>query len=120
MIRLLSTLVRLAGDILSSLNHILQLLQKLAELNGDTASGPQLNKSTDNPSEKKDVNAYTEEELCTVGEACLAMNVSRSHIDRMRNRGEFTKLENKNGRVRLVKAEVDAAKIWYSKRKGKL
>lgn len=120
MIRLLSILVRLAGDILSSLNHIVQLLQELAALHGDTAAEPQLKKSTDDPSEKQDVKAYTEDELCTVGEACLAMNVSRSHIDRMRNREEFTRLANKNGRVRLVKAEVEAAKIWYSKRKGKL
>ncbi|SKC10861.1 hypothetical protein SAMN05660841_04286 [Sphingobacterium nematocida] len=120
MIRLLSTLVRLAGDILSCLNHILQLLQE----SGLPDSGGKVKAHTENNTEhlpeKPDVNAYTEEELCTVGEACLAMNVSRSHIDRMRNRGEFTKLENKNGRVRLVKAEVEAAKIWYSKRKGKL
>ncbi|ERJ58978.1 hypothetical protein M472_09370 [Sphingobacterium paucimobilis HER1398] len=120
MIRLLSILVRLAGDILSCLNHIVQLLQAsgLPDSVGKIDAPAKTDKAP--PPEKPDIDAYTEEELCTVGEACLAMNVSRSHIDRMRNREEFTKLENKNGRVRLVKAEVEAAKIWYSKRKGKL
>lgn len=119
MIRLLSILVRLAGDILACLNHIAQLLQEFAARNGDTAPKPHRDKRTNDPSEKQDVNAYTEGELCTVGEACLAMKVSRSTIDRLRGEGKLSSLE-KNGRIRLIKAEIEAATTWYSIRKGKL
>lgn len=119
MIRLLSILVRLAGDILSNLNYIVQLLQEFKPLNFDRPMGLCLKEKKEHPPEKADRDAYTDDELCTVGEACLMMKVSRSTIDRLRDAGKLSSLEKK-GRVRLVKAEIEEAKIWYSVRKGKL
>lgn len=119
MIRLLSTLVRLGGDILRTLTHILQLLQELGPPNCQANQQLHLKNDIDLHPQKPDRDAYTDDELCTVKEACVAMNVSRSTIDRLRDNKELSSPE-KNGRVRLVKAEIEEAKIWYSRRKGKL
>lgn len=63
--------------------------------------------------------AYTEEELMTIDMGKAEMKVCRSTIYNLIKNGKLTKLD-KDGKARLIKAEVMAAKIWYSKAKGKL
>lgn len=58
-------------------------------------------------------------ELMTVREAYIEMNVSRGTVDRLRQEGSLTSLYF-NGRVRLLRSEVLAAKKWYSGMKGKV
>lgn len=59
------------------------------------------------------------DELMTIREAYLELNVSRGTIDKLRRQGDLTSLcHNKN--VRLLRSEVMAAKQWYSRMKGKL
>lgn len=60
-----------------------------------------------------------EDELMTVREAYLELNVSRTTIDKLRRQGDLTSVYF-NNQVRLLRAEVLAAKAWYSQMKGKL
>lgn len=60
-----------------------------------------------------------EEELMTIKEAVAQLNVSRYTIDAMRKRGDLTSIR-RNGRVRLKRHEVLAARKWYSVQKGKV
>ena len=62
---------------------------------------------------------YREEELCTVKEACHILKVSRWKIWDMGQKGKLTCLKRK-GHVRLVRDEVEKAKLWYSIPKGKI
>lgn len=63
--------------------------------------------------------SYTEDELITVKEACMELNISRWKLTDMRNKKQLTSVV-KDGRVRLIRAEVEAAKLWYSLPKGKI
>lgn len=65
------------------------------------------------------VPCYDEDELMTVKEAMAELNVSRWKISEMRTNGELTDIA-RAGRVRLIRAEVMAAKLWYSRMKGKI
>lgn len=59
------------------------------------------------------------DELMTIREAYLELNVSRGTIDKLRRQGDLTSYyHNKN--VRLLRSEVMAAKRWYSSMKGRL
>jgi|GEM_PF-1670451 len=74
--------------------------------------------------ENKQHNQYGEEEeseiaLMTIKEAVAQLNVSRYTIDAMRKRGDLTSIR-RNGRVRLKRHEVLAARKWYSVQKGKV
>lgn len=60
-----------------------------------------------------------DDELMTVREAYLELNVSRTTIDKLRRQGDLTSVYF-NNQVRLLRAEVVAAKTWYSQMKGKL
>lgn len=60
-----------------------------------------------------------EEELITIKEAVALLNVTRFTVDAMRARGELTSI-SRNGRVRLNRKEVMAARSWYSVKKGKV
>lgn len=62
---------------------------------------------------------YDESELMTVKEAMAELRVSRWKISEMRNSGELTTI-TRAGRVRLIRDEVMAAKLWYSGMKGKI
>jgi predicted DNA-binding transcriptional regulator AlpA len=64
-------------------------------------------------------NIYEEKELVTIKEAMGILGVSRWKIFDMRKKGQFTKVE-RDGWKRLIKAEVEAARIWYSVPKGKV
>ncbi|WP_196939843.1 helix-turn-helix domain-containing protein [Sphingobacterium pedocola] len=66
-----------------------------------------------------DATTYTEDELVTVKEAEAILKVSRWKIEDMCNKGELT-IIRKGRSVRLIKAEVDAARVWYSAPKGKV
>lgn len=59
------------------------------------------------------------DELMTIREAYLELNVSRSTIDKLRKQGDLTSYYH-NNHVRLLRSEVMAAKRWYSNMKGKL
>lgn len=59
-----------------------------------------------------------EEELMTIREAYLELNVSRTTIDKLRRQGALTSVYF-NNQVRLLRVEVLAAKTWYSQLKGK-
>lgn len=59
------------------------------------------------------------EDLMTVREAYIELNVSRGTVDRLRQEGSLTSLYF-NGGVRLLRSEVLAAKKWYSGMKGKV
>lgn len=59
------------------------------------------------------------DELMTIREAYLELNVSCGTIDKLRRQGDLTSYyHNKN--VRLLRSEVMAAKHWYSSMRGKL
>lgn len=58
-------------------------------------------------------------DLMTVREAYIELNVSRGTVDRLRQEGSLTSLYF-NGGVRLLRSEVLAAKKWYSGMKGKV
>lgn len=60
-----------------------------------------------------------EAELITIKEAAAQLHVSRNTVDAMRKRGDLTSIR-RNGRVRLHKQEVMAARTWYSVQKGKV
>lgn len=60
-----------------------------------------------------------EDELMTVKQAYLEMNVSRSTIYVLRKLGRLTSLYSKKN-VRLLRSEVEEAKKWYSQMKGKI
>ena len=62
---------------------------------------------------------YREDELYTVKEACHILKVSRWKIGDMGQKGELTCLKRK-GHVRLLRTEVEKAKLWYSIPKGKI
>lgn len=66
-----------------------------------------------------DDDCYQEHELMTVKEAMAELNVSRWKISDMRANGELTDIV-RAGRVRLIRAEIMAAKFWYSRMKGKI
>lgn len=59
------------------------------------------------------------DDLMTVREAYIELNVSRGTVDRLRQEGSLTSLYF-NGGVRLLRSEVLAAKKWYSGMKGKV
>lgn len=59
------------------------------------------------------------EDLMTIREAYIELNVSRGTVDRLRQEGSLTSLYF-NGGVRLLRSEVLAAKKWYSGMKGKV
>lgn len=99
--------------ILLTLVAMLELLQK--RLPG---SDDQEGDERQNEVEEKQT-AYTEEELMTVRQAYLELNVSRTTINKLRQEGKLTSL-NQLKNVRLIRAEVIAAKKWYSGNKGKL
>ncbi|GGH18251.1 helix-turn-helix domain-containing protein [Sphingobacterium alkalisoli] len=99
--------------ILLTLVAMLELLQK--RLPG---SENQQGDERQNEAEEKQI-AYTEEELMTVRQAYLELNVSRTTINKLRREGKLTSL-NQLKNVRLIRAEVIAAKKWYSGNKGKL
>lgn len=122
MIRLLSILVRLAGDILSNLNHIVQLLQESSLQRSLSEPNPLCEKNENFDSEPEEaVVAYTEEELVTISYAMVELRFSRWKIDKMRDSKELTTVyKDGNRNVRLIKAEVEAAKIWYARRKGRI
>lgn len=63
--------------------------------------------------------SYTESELMTVDEACRELLISRWKLTDMRNKGQLTTIERGRS-VRLIRAEVEAAKLWYSIPKGKI
>src|SRR5690606_34271406 len=63
--------------------------------------------------------SYREDELMTVKEAMAELRISRWKIDDMRDKGQLTTID-RGSRVRLIKEEVQAAKIWYSVPKGKI
>ncbi|HLT87962.1 MAG TPA: hypothetical protein VKZ57_10245 [Sphingobacterium sp.] len=67
----------------------------------------------------KPIEAYSEKELVTIKEARHILGVSRWKIDKMRDEDELTTLD-KNGQVRLIRKEVEEAKVWYSIPKGKV
>ncbi|SFS98402.1 helix-turn-helix domain-containing protein [Sphingobacterium wenxiniae] len=62
---------------------------------------------------------YREEELMTVKEAMALLKVSRWKLTQMRKKAELSSI-SRDGRVRLIREEVEAARIWYSLRKGKI
>lgn len=62
---------------------------------------------------------YLEEELMTVKEAMALLKVSRWKLTQMRKKAELSSI-SRDGRVRLIREEVEAARIWYSLRKGKI
>lgn len=100
--------------ILLTLVAMLELLQKRLP-GSENQHGDERQKESE---EEKDI-AYTEEELMTVRQAYLELNVSRTTINKLRREGKLTSL-NQLKNVRLIRAEVIAAKKWYSRRKGKL
>lgn len=64
---------------------------------------------------------YREEDLVTISYAMVELRVSRWKIDKMRDEKQLTTIKQGGKRsVRLIKAEVEAAKLWYSMRKGKI
>lgn len=69
--------------------------------------------------QSKPADAFSDSELVTIKEAADMLHVSRWKIFAMRKARELTTLE-KNGQVRLIKTEVEAAKCWYSGPKGKI
>ena len=76
------------------------------------------------PTERKpgfldDAPMPVEEELLTIREAIIRLNISRSTLDKLRNEGRLTTLKQ-NRSVRLLKSEVEEARGWYSLRKGKV
>jgi len=62
---------------------------------------------------------YREEELMTVKEAMDVLKIGRWKLHDMRRKGELTTIL-RNKRVRLIRAEVEAARLWYSVPKGKV
>lgn len=68
---------------------------------------------------KQESLSYTEDQLMTIDMAVSEMNVSRSTIYNLIDQQKLKPLK-KLGKVRLIKAEVMAAKQWYSIPKGKL
>lgn len=66
-----------------------------------------------------DPEAYRPDELVTIKEAAHMLHISRWKVDDMRSRAELTSLE-KNGRIRLIRQEIEAAIKWYSVPKGKI
>lgn len=67
----------------------------------------------------QEITGYSEDELMTVKEACAEMNVSRGTIYKKIRDGKLDKVK-RDGPTRLIRKEVEAAKIWYSVPKGKL
>lgn len=63
--------------------------------------------------------AFLERDLVTIKEAEGILGVSRWKITDLRDKGELTTLE-KDGRVRLIRKEVEAVRSDYSVRKGKV
>lgn len=100
-------------------NHtIIDLLRTIA----GNPSKPVLPKkeweSTSQPREKPS-GSYTDEELVTVKVAQGKLGVSRWKIYDMRIKEQLTTVE-RDGQVRLIRAEVEAARLWYSVPKGKV
>ena len=62
---------------------------------------------------------FHEDELMTIRQAAIELRVSRGTVDKLRKEGKLTSL-HQDRNVRLIRAEVIAAKIWYSRNKGKL
>lgn len=109
------TLIELSRAYLEQSQCILQLLQPLAgESDLDLPSVEEDGSSGVSPKD-----SYAPEELMTVDQACRALKISRWKLTDMRDKGELTSI--RNGRsVRLIREEVEAAKLWYSVPKGKI
>lgn len=73
----------------------------------------------DNMESMETADGDAEAELMTIKEAAAQLNVSRYTVDAMRKRGDLTSIR-RNGRVRLMRNEVLAARKWYSVLKGKV
>lgn len=126
MIKLLKALLSALLNCLKTLNLIYNLLQVHlpATQSGNrqvcNCASHEAPIADDDPSTlTKQAASYTEDELVTVKEAEAILKVSRWKIEDMCNKGELT-IIRKGRSVRLIKAEVDAARIWYSAPKGKV
>lgn len=69
---------------------------------------------------RNELEQYTEDELMTIDMARVEMKVSRGTVYNLIRDGKLKKLTKNSRNVRLIKAEVMAAKIWYSATKGKI
>lgn len=104
--------------IVDVLNDIYEILNKrLPELPMISPVPPISPKAGKEPI--KPIDAYSETELVTIKEAAHILGVSRWKIGKMRDEDELTTLD-KNGQVRLIRQEVEDAKVWYSIPKGKI
>lgn len=99
--------------VLQTLRAILRLLEDRMQV---SVYRPRVNKEGEETSAKI---IHEEEELITLKEAYLELNISRNTLSRLRHEGKLTSIYQ--GRhVRLIRIEVMAAKKWYSTMKGKL
>jgi len=102
--------IQILHDIYELLDKRLPLLSVLCP----TALSPEERKEVVRP-----IESYTENELVTIKEAAHLLGVSRWKVDNMRKKKQLTTLD-RGGQIRLIRKEVDDAKIWYSIPKGKV
>ena len=69
-------------------------------------------------SKKEHLKSYTDDQLMTIKEAYLTLKISRNTLDELRRNGKLTNIFKKRN-IRLIHAEVEAAKNCYSLIKGK-
>ncbi|GGH06710.1 helix-turn-helix domain-containing protein [Sphingobacterium alkalisoli] len=117
MIKLMMAIFKTLTNCLKTLNLIYNLLEKQLSTNEDVPVSASV--AVPDECNVRDAASYDEEELLTIKEAMGILGVSRWKIFDMRKKGQFTKIE-RDGRKRLIKTEVDAARVWYSAPKGKV
>lgn len=96
-------------------------LQNYFDRSGPQRGGPDPTgtQRRDAPYAGPDPTGVQPDELMTIREAYLELNVSRTTINKLRKQGDLTSYYHNNN-VRLLRSEVMAAKHWYSSMKGKL
>lgn len=123
MIKFVLKLLDKAEQCLVVLNKIYQLLLVLTEKSSIQAlSIPARGAREDAALSENPIKggkAYTEQELLTVKEAMSELHISRWKLSEMRNSQQLSTIYRGKKGVRLVKEEVEAAKLWYSIPKGK-
>lgn len=104
---------------------LLRIEQVFLVVYSDRLTAAMLQEQQNNPAletkGEEQVTAYKEEELVTISYAMVELKVSRWKIDKMREEKQLRTIRQGEKRpVRLIKSEVEAAKLWYSMKKGKI